>query len=142
MGPFYVRVNSEKVKVWILCVTCLWTRAINLRISHDLSTTESLRSLQMHTFEYGVPMLILSDLGSQIVTGVDVVGNLLSDPEALSYFRENGESCISFQQYYKGCNKLGSLVESCVKLTKRLLSGAIKNNVLDLREFEFFCTAN
>jgi hypothetical protein len=81
---------------------------------------------------------VLSDLGSQLVAGADIISNFLNDAECLAYFKENNARSTTFQQYFKGCNKLGGIVESCVKLTKRLLAGSIKNNVLLLREFEYF----
>ena len=37
----------------------------------------------------------------------------------------------------KGNSALGSMVESCVKLTKKLIYGSIRNNILDFRNFEF-----
>ena len=40
LGPFFVKINSIKTKIWILCVTCLYTRAINLQISVGLSNEE------------------------------------------------------------------------------------------------------
>ncbi|XP_068208007.1 uncharacterized protein [Palaemon carinicauda] len=92
----------------------------------------------MHSYQYGIPQLVLSDLGSQLVAGANVVTNFLGDPESQAYFEENGVKSIKFQQYPKGCNKLGGLVETCVKMSKRLIYGALRNNVLDFRDFEFF----
>ena len=37
----------------------------------------------------------------------------------------------------KGNSALGSMVESCVKLTKKLIYGSIRNNILYFRNFEF-----
>ena len=66
----------------------------------------------------------------------DIITNFLDDQTIISYFESNNMQRLSFEQYYKGCNKLGSLVESCVKLTKRLLSAPIKKkNVLDFHDF-------
>ena len=137
IGPFNVKLNSVKVKVWILCITCMFTRAINLKISLDLTTAEFLRSFQIHTFEYGVPQLVFSDLGTQIVAGANTVQTFFNDSETKDYFREHGASVTEFIQYPKGCSKLGSMVESCVKLTKRLLMVSIRTNVLKFRDFEF-----
>lgn len=136
LGPFYVK-GVEKTKVWLLCITCLWSRAVNLKIAEDLTTEAFLRNLQMHSFEYGVPLKVFSDLGSQIVAGANTISSFLNDPEVSSYFKEHGFLTTKFQQYYKGCHKLGSLVESCVKQTKKLLFGAIGRNVLTVRDFEF-----
>ena len=54
-----------------------------------------------------------------------------------SYFIENSVKPLSFQQYYKGHNELGSLIESCVKMVKRLIECSIRNMVLDYLDFEF-----
>ena len=64
--------------------------------------------------------------------------DFLNDPSTIKYLEVNGVKNLQFSQYFKGCNELGSLVESCVKLTKRLLYGSIKKLVLDYWEFEFF----
>ena len=138
IGPYFVKRDGKKVKVWLLIFTCLFTRAINLKICYDLSVKQFLRAFQIHTFEYGVPSLCLSDAGSQIVAGANLISSYINDSETLEYFKEHGVEFLKFEHYLKGCNELGSLVESCVKLTKKLLYGSIKNNILDLPDFEFF----
>ena len=85
-----------------------------------------------------MPALVLSDLGSQIVSASDVIMNFLSDPDSQAHFRENNIESTKFDQYFKGCHKLGGLIESCVKLCRRLLSGSIGRNTLKNRDFEFF----
>ena len=55
LGPFYVHYNGSKKKVWLLCVTCLWSSAINLKLCLDLTVPTFLRAFQMHVFEYGIP---------------------------------------------------------------------------------------
>ena len=114
-----------------------WSRAINLKICLDLTVQEFLRAFQIHCFEYGVPEYCVSDLGSQIVVGSNKIMDFLKDSEARKYFNEQGIQPIQFDQFYKGCSQLGSMVEICVKLTKRLIFGAIENNVLSYRDFEF-----
>ncbi|XP_066944612.1 uncharacterized protein [Macrobrachium rosenbergii] len=136
-GPYWLYWMGKKSKVWILCITCLWSRAINLKVCIDLSVTSFLRAFQLHCFEFGVPELCLSDQGSQLTSGARTVENFLSDKDTQSYFRENNIRPLSFQQYYKGHNELGSLVESCVKMVKRLIEGSIRNMVLDYLDFEF-----
>ncbi|XP_064097667.1 uncharacterized protein LOC135209048 [Macrobrachium nipponense] len=128
---------GKKSKVWILCITCLWSRAINLKVCVDLSEISFLRALQLHCFEFGVPELCLSDQGSQLTSGARTVENFLNDKDTLSYFRENNIKPLSFQQYYKGHSELGSLVESCVKMVKRLIEGSVRNMVLEYLDFDF-----
>ena len=76
-------------------------------------------------------------MGSQIVAGANLISDFLRDPEVKKYLQENGIKAVEFSQYYKGCNKLGSLVESCVKLVKRLIYISVKNIFLKYFDFEF-----
>ena len=137
-GPFKVKCNDKTVKVYILVITCLYTRAINLQVSLDLTTKEFIRSFQLHVFKFGLPNFVLSDSGSQIIAGADVITSFLTDPETSQYLTECGSKMIQFQQYYPPKHEYGSLVEICVKLVKKLLLSSIKNYVLSMREFEFF----
>ena len=115
----------------------MWSRAINLVICHDYSVKEFLRALQIHIFQWGFPSYIMSDLGSQIVAGSNVVLQFLNDPEVLDYLKSNNVEPLRFEQFSKGKSELGGLVESCVKLSKRLIFGSIGKNILSLRDFEF-----
>ena len=137
IGPFYVYNNGNKVKIWLLCITCMYTRAINLKICRDLSLNVFLKCFQVHCFEYGLPVYCITDLGSQLVAASNVITDLLRDPASREYVAERNVKCLQFEQYYKGCNMLGGMVESCVKLTKRLIFGAVRNNVLELEDFQF-----
>ena len=136
LGPFQVQVAKNKVKVFLLCVTCLWSRSVNIKICPDLTLKSFLRSFQMHVFEEGVPERVLSDLGSQLTAGGEMITKYLREPEFERYFHENGIQTISFDHYFKGNSSLGSLVEICVKMIKRLVYGAIRNNVLKYHDFE------
>jgi len=137
-GPYNVKLNGQRSKVYILCITCMYTRAINLKVCTDLTVNEFLRSFQMHSFEFGIPTSVISDLGSQFVSGANIIRDFLKDPDSARYFEENKVSPINFEQYPKGNSSLGSLVESCIKLIKRLMYGAIQKNILSFRDFEFF----
>ena len=115
----------------------MWSRAINLKVCINQSVSEFLRAFQLHSFEYGIPQLCISDLGTQLTAGSNVIRDFLKDHETKGYFNENGVQAINFEQYYKGRSELGSMVEICVKLTKRIIFKAIGKNVLALRDFEF-----
>ena len=137
LGPFFVTEKNKKIKLWLLCITCTWSRAINLKISRDLTVDEFLKGFQLHCFEYGVPELCISDLGTQFQAGANIISNFLNDPFVDSYLEENNIKPLTFQNYFKGHSELGSLVESCVKLVKRLVFGSIKNRILPINDFEF-----
>ena len=136
LGPFSIKKNGITEKVWLLCITCTWCRAVNLVIAHDLSMKEFLRTFQLHCYEFGLPQLFVSDLGSQFTAGVNVLKDFLNDPEVHKYFEFNQDKPITFQQYFKGHSQLGSLVEIVVKMVKRLIYGSIRNNILDILDFE------
>ena len=136
-GPYYVMINDTKCKIYILCITCMFTRAVNLKVSLDMTVSEFLRSFMLHIFEYGLPQFVVSDLGSQLVAGSNLIIDYLNDPETQNYFQSNGIRPIQFDHYFKGCSSLGSLVEICVKMSKLLIHKSIKNFVLNFRDFEF-----
>ena len=83
LGPFFVIKESskEKVKVWILCFTCMWSRAVNLKICDDLSVQECLRAFQLHCFDYGLPNYCVSDMGSQLTAAANKITDFLSNPQ-------------------------------------------------------------
>lgn len=138
IGPFHVfDSNKVKVKRYLLIFTCLWSRAINLEICSDLSLKNFLRCFQLHIFTYGAPSRVYSDLGSQIVAGALVIEDFLKDVETKLFFKENNMNPIKFEQYYKGASKLGGLVESCVKIVKKLIYGSIRKLVLPDEDFSF-----
>ena len=120
-GPFMVKINNAISKVWILCITCCFTRAVNLKICKNLAVEEFLRSFQLHVFEYGLPKFCVSDLGSQLVAAGHIISDFLKDPLTTLYLQENDIDFVKFNHYFKGCSQLGSLVESCVKQVKHLI---------------------
>ena len=137
LGPFGVRQNGVKEKAYLLCCSCMWSRAVNLLVCKDLSVDEFLRAFQLHCFQFGLPEYCISDLGSQLVSAANVITDYLKDHQTQAYFEQNGVKSIRFDQFAKGHSQLGSMVEVCVKLVKRLITGAIRNNVLDFRDFEY-----
>ena len=137
IGPLKIKQGDSQIKVYLFCITCMWSRAVNLVICMDLSVKEFLRAFQMHSFQFGIPEYCISDLGSQIVSGANIIQDYLKDHETVSYFERNGVQSLKFDQFAKGHSELGSMVEVCVKLTKRLLYGAIGKNIIQYRDFEF-----
>ena len=92
--------------------------------------------MQHPIYEYGIAEKIFSDLGSQNVAGSKVMRNLLKSSAFHDFFKQHNMEVPSFDHYFKGKHELGSLVESCVKISKKLFNGAIKNRVLQIRDFE------
>ena len=139
MGPYKVTLGKNtKMKVWVLVICCLWSRAINLEICYSLNMDSFLKALQSHILTHGLFELCLSDMGSQIVSGANKIKSfILNDSEVHHFFKHNNIKTPEFDQYFKGKHELGSLVEICVKLSKRLIFGSIRNLVFDVPSFNF-----
>ena len=121
IGSFDVKLNGVKCKVWLLIVTCTWSRAISLKICRSANVNDFLRAVQLHIFEYGVFNFCLSDQGSQIKSGTNLISTFLDDYETRAFFESRGIGKVEFHQYPKGNSSLGSVVESCVKLVKTMI---------------------
>ena len=136
IGPIFINLQGVRTKVWLLIISCLFSRAVNLKICRSLSVQEFLRALQLHCNEYGQFSEFLSDLGSSLVAGTNSIKAFLSDHETQRYLGMHGVKEVKFQQYAKGNSSLGSIVECQVKQVKFLIQKSIKSNVLDYFDFE------
>ena len=81
---------------------------------------------------------MLSDSGSQLVAGGNVIQDFLKTQDAQQFFKQHSINSIKFQHYFKGNHELGSIVGTAVKMVKRLIFGSIKTNILSLNDFHFF----
>ena len=137
-GPYYVYNGKIKQKVWVLVICCLWSRAINLEICWDLTANTFLKAFQLHIFQHGLSSLTLSDLGTSLVSGSNKIQMyIFNDSETHHFFRYNNIETPKFDQYFKGRHEFGALVEISVKLTRDLISGAVRNLVLGKDDFNF-----
>ena len=137
MGPWLVKFGNENRKVYILIITCLHSRAINLKICNSADTKDFLRAVQLHVYEYGMFHECRADLGSQIGAGLNLLRTFFADMETKSFLHENGINPILMEQFCKGNSALGSLVESLVKQVKHLIGKSISNLVLEYFDFQF-----
>ena len=136
-GPFLCNMNGNRTKIWLLLITCLYTRAVDIKICRSADVRDFMRALQLHIFEFGIFQNCYSDLGSQIQAGSNVISAFLNDLETKEYFESNNIKVTKFEQFSKGNSSLGSLIEVCVKQVKHLIYKCIRNIVLDYFDFEF-----
>ena len=136
IGPYEVKMNGEKTKVWLLILSCLWSRAVNIKICRTADVNDFLRAIQLHIFDYGIFQFCTSDLGSQIRAGFNIIKTFISDFETKKFFESHGITDVSFHHYPKGNSSLGSVVESGVKLVKSVIVKSIRKIVLDYFYFE------
>lgn len=136
-GPYNVKLGGKKVKVYLLLITCMYTRAFNTEICMDMTCKSFLRAFQMHVHKYGIASRITSDPGSTLVAGGNIISAFINDESVQSYLAQFDINKIDFSQFCKGNSSLGGLVESGVKLYKRLIYGFIRNNCLEFFDFQF-----
>ena len=137
IGPFSVNLEGKKRKVYLLAISCLWSRSTNLEICRTLNVSDFLRAIQTHCYKWGLFESCISDLGSQLQSGAHLIRNFLSDFETKKFLSSNGINDLTFQHYAKGNSALGSLIESCVKQVKFLIYKSIKTTILDYFDFQF-----
>ena len=139
IGPVHVLNDvGQKVKVYILIVTCLFTRAINLIPCTRINTECFLECLQLHIFNYGMPEFILSDNGSPIVSSINLIKTFLDDVDVKNFLTSHNIKTLSFQPYPSNASYLGGLVESLVKQVKNMLFVSIGKKVLTYGKFCLF----
>lgn len=60
-GKFDLKLNGDVQKRYLLLITCIKTRAINLEICTDNSVNSFILALKRHIYNYGNPVLCVSD---------------------------------------------------------------------------------
>ena len=135
-GPFLVTLNDNKIKVWLLILTCMWTRAVNILVCRSADAADFVKALQAHIYSYGVFKSCTSDLGSQIRAGANALQSYLCDLDTQDFLDFHNIKWMQFKQFAKGNSALGSLVEVCVKQVKLLINKTIKKAMLDYFQFE------
>ena len=136
LGPFQVKLENKRCKIWILAITCLFTRAINLKICKSADTDDFLKALQLHCYDHGLFQSCITDLGSQIQSGANILRTFLSDFETVKFMETYGIKEFKFQHFAKGNSALGSLIETLIKQVKYMIAKSIRTTVLDFFDFQ------
>ena len=137
IGPYTVRVGNENQKQYVLLLTCMFTRAVNLIVCESLNTADFLRALQLHIFDFGVMESVVSDNQPSFVSGLECLSKVLGETEAQDFFKTCGIKSFSFNPYTSGASFLGGAVESLVKQVKNVLYVSISKNKLTSSQFSF-----
>ena len=85
-------------------MTCLFSRAVSLNVCQSLDTNAFLKAFQLHIFRYGLPKLIISDCGSSLIAGMNIIKDFISGLEtqrfldAIEYLNDpSGASCLGLE---------------------------------------------
>ena len=125
-GPYRVRISRNKVaKHHCVIFTCLNTRAVHLELAADCTTMEFLQVLRRFFALRGVPVLMLSDNGSQLVGAERELRKMIEglDTEKLQEFSaERGmewKFTTPAAPHQNGCAE--ALVKSCKIALKKVI---------------------
>jgi len=137
-GPFRISSMHGSEKVYILILTCLFSRHVNLVFCPNIDNESFLLALQTHIFEYGIPARIVSDNGSPIVASINLIEQYLTnDANVKNFLTERGIDVLNFSPYPAGASELGGVVESLVKQVKNMIYSTISRNVIKINHFLF-----
>ena len=93
-GPYYVKCHGVKQKIYLLLLTCMFTRAFNSVICNDMTVNSFLRAFQMHVHRFGMPSKIISDPGSTLIAGANLMTSYLNDENVTSYLNQFDIKCV------------------------------------------------
>ena len=80
---------------------------------------------------------IVADNQPSFNSGVNVISEMLNEPEVQNYLRENGIKILEYKPYPSGASFLGGAVESLIQHIKQVLYSSVGKRLLNLRQFEF-----
>jgi hypothetical protein len=136
-GPFMCHFGKEKQKTYIVLFKCWWSKAINMVVVDSANAGGFIGAFQSHVYDYGIPEIVHSDSGTNFTAGFSWLRDSLNTVEIKDYLNELKVKTPSFEQYPRGSLNRGipNFIESGIKIAKRLLQGAISNNILGILEF-------
>ena len=136
MGPFWIKLNDEKTKIWVALFSCLTTRLIHLEPVFDLSGKTFLNSLRRFIANKGKPSKIYSDNASTFKLVNDtqklIWNDVINNPE-LQNFCGNKEIVWSFITPYSPWQ--GGYYERMVGIVKNSFKKAVGKKILNHDEF-------
>lgn len=136
-GPYRVRISRNKiVKHYAVIFTCLNTRAVHLELAADCTTMEFMQILRRFYALRGVPALMISDNGSQLVGAERELRKMVEglDTEKLKEF--SAERGMKWQFTTPAAPHQNGCAESLVKSCKIGLKKAIGEQVLTPMELQ------
>ena len=137
-GPFISYSSHNKItklKVWIAVFVCATTGTTSLKIMEGYDTAQFLLAFSRFSCELGFPKKLLTDQGSQLISGCEsVVLNVVDIRGHLN--REYG---IDFDVCPVGGHNYYGKVERKIKTVQETISKSLNNFRLSVIEWETLC---
>ena len=133
-GPVNYKINmSTSSKAYIALFTCTSTRAVHLKLCHDLSAQEFQRALKEFVARRGCPQIIVSDNGKTFVATGKWLSRLKKDQRLANYL---GALEIKWKFNLARAPWWGGFFERLIGIMKRSLSKVIGKSLLTFQELE------
>ena len=134
-GAINVKVNgsAELSPVYILLMTCGFSRAIHLEVVEDMSTESFLNAFRRYTGHHPLPRLIISDNASTFVSASGFITQLFNDPRVSRYLADRH---IKWQFIPKRAPWYGGFWERLVGMAKTVLSKMVGRSKVTLVELQ------
>uniref|UniRef100_A0A183BUB6 Integrase catalytic domain-containing protein n=1 Tax=Globodera pallida TaxID=36090 RepID=A0A183BUB6_GLOPA len=138
MGPTTARMAGASIKVWIVLLTCLTTRAVYLEPTTDLSANSFINVLRRFISRRGRPKRMLSDNGGQFVLADKTVKELLPNTAADAVQGQMARQGIEWKFLPSLSPWAGGLYERLVGLTKMCFKRTLGRRILEYDQFATF----
>ena len=126
LGPLLVNNEQRLIKNWICLFTCLKIRAVHLELVETLSAKSFLLCMRRFIARRGTPAMIISDNGSQIKLGSNVIQNIWSksqdNDDVQSFVADKG---ISWKFVTEHAPWQGGFYERLVRTVKSALKKSL-----------------
>ena len=132
-GHFAIRdERGDRVEAYICLFVCTTTRAVQLEVITNLSTSSFIMCLRRLTAAKGMPYQILSDNHRTFISGETFLLEMQQDPEVQEYLSSKN---IKWKHQTPRSSWMGGHFERLVRTIKASLASAISKKLLTLEEF-------
>ena len=142
-GPISVKVGrgQARMKAYILVITCLQTRALNLEITSGMDFKHFINALNRHMNIRGMPNLVLSDNFATFLSDEKELQNWVRSTLTKDKLLEFLPAKVEWKTIPPYGSHHGGIYESQVKSTKRALKSLMSNESnLDMEELRTLAT--
>ena len=133
-GPYNAYSNANKratVKVWFVIFCCCATRAVDIKVAEDYSTSSFILAFIRFSCKVGYPRKVLPDAGSQLIKGCESMKMTFYDVQ--NKLHEYG---VDFEVCPVGAHYMHGKVERKIKHVKESFSKHLQNNRLSIMQWE------
>ena len=126
--------SGEHIKVYICLFTCLTTRAINLEIVEDMTTSSFLQAFRRHCSLFSTPRLLLSDNAKTFKSADQDLETLLSHFDSVPVRHALAQRRIRFLYIPARSPHWGGVYERLIGLVKSALKKVLGRSLITLAE--------